>query len=175
MKITHELIVTIAPKANKSIINGLVSYLGPALEKYEINTRLRLVHFLAQAAHETDGFKTLTEYASGAAYEGRKDLGNLQPGDGKKYKGRGIFQLTGRANYKKYGTILNINLEEDPLKASTPEYAVLTACEYWNDKKLNTFADLDDIHTITKKINGGYNGLEDRKIYLERAKSIIKD
>jgi putative chitinase len=115
----------------------------------------------------------MEEYASGKAYEGRKDLGNTQPGDGKRYKGRGIFQLTGRANYKSYGDRLGLDLVATPELASDVMNAVKIACEYWTDKKLNDYADKDDVKMITKRINGGYNGLEDRERYLKRAKVIV--
>lgn len=162
MIITSEILLKIAPRAKKSVIDGLAVYLPQAMEDYEINTELRIKHFLGQASHETDGFATLTEYASGRAYEGRKDLGNTQKGDGIKFKGRGIFQLTGRANYKLFGDKLGVDLIGNPDLAATPQYAVLTACEYWNNRKLSTYADQDDLKAITKRINGGYNGLDDR-------------
>lgn len=173
--ITKELIKKISPKANDTIAEDLAIYFNKHFDKYELNTKLRICHFLAQAAHETDGFKTLEEYASGAAYEGRKDLGNNVRGDGKKFKGRGIFQLTGRANYKTFGERLGYNLISNPELAKTPEVSVLVALEYWKDRGLNKHADNDDVTTITKRINGGLNGFDDRKLYLARAKQIIPD
>lgn len=171
--ITKKILKQIAPNANDKIISDLELYLDEYLRKYNVNTWLRICHFLAQAAHESAGFRTLEEYASGAAYEGRRDLGNIKAGDGVRYKGRGIFQLTGRANYKTYGEKIGYNLEYDPKLASDPKISVLTALEYWNSKSLSTAADRDDIETITRRINGGLNGFEDRKKYLERAKKII--
>lgn len=171
--ITKQILKQIAPSSNDKIITDLATYLSEYLQKYNINTYLRVCHFLAQAAHETAGFKTLEEYASGAAYEGRKDLGNIYPGDGKKFKGRGIFQLTGRSNYVNYGAKIGYNLESTPALASDPKISMLTACEYWNSKSLSSYADKDDISTITKRINGGFNGFEDRKNYLAKAKKII--
>lgn len=171
--ITRQHLKQIAPTSSDRIINDLEKYLNQYLHKYEVNSHLRLVHFLAQAAHESASFRTLEEYASGAAYEGRKDLGNVNKGDGVRYKGRGIFQLTGRANYRDMGKKLGLDLEGNPELAETPEVSVLTALEYWKSRGLNKFADADDVTTITKRINGGFNGFEDRKKYLSKAKAII--
>lgn len=171
--ITKEVLRKLAPTAKEDIIAHLAENLDDQLAKYNINTYLRICHFLAQAAHESASFRTLEEYASGAAYEGRKDLGNTQPGDGKRYKGRGIFQLTGRANYRTMGQKLGYDLEGKPELAADPMISIKTACEYWNSRNLSALADKDDVNGITKKINGGYNGLEDRKKYLSKIKSII--
>ena len=173
--ITREMIKAIAPNSKEAIIGPLVGYLNKYMpdEKYQVNTYLRVCHFLAQAAHEAASFRTLQEYASGAAYEGRKDLGNTHRGDGVRYKGRGIFQLTGRANYKRIGDLIGMDLENNPELAESPEVSVLTALEYWKSRGLNVFADRDDVRTITYRINGGYNGLDDRISYLKKCKQII--
>lgn len=171
--ITKEMIKKIAPNSKEEIIGPLVDYLNKYLPKYEVSTYLRVCHFLAQAAHEAASFRTLREYASGAAYEGRKDLGNVKPGDGVRYKGRGIFQLTGRANYRDIGNKIGMDLENNPELAESPEVSVLTALEYWKSRNLNVLADRDDVEGITRKINGGLNGFEDRKKYLSRCKQII--
>lgn len=142
------------------------------LQRYDITTPGRLCHFMAQIAHESDGFRTTEEYASGAAYEGRKDLGNVRKGDGTRFKGRGLIQLTGRANYRVYGERLGVDLEARPQRAAAPDFSLVIACEYWKDKGLNAFADRDDIVGITKRINGGTNGLSDRKAKLAAAKAI---
>lgn len=150
--------------------------LQKTLEQYQIDTPLRIAHFLAQCAHESDGFCTTEEYASGRAYEGRADLGNTQEGDGVRYKGRGLFQLTGRANYKAYGPKVGIpDLVDHPERAAEPAVSLLIACEYWKERRggLNQFADRDDIITITKAINGGTNGLDDRRRYLAKAKQAL--
>ena len=134
---------------------------------------LRLVHFMAQLAHESGSFKYMEEIASGAAYEGRKDLGNTQPGDGVRYKGRGPIQCTGRANYRTYGRKIGINLERYPELAANPSIGLHIACVYWADRKLNELADKDDVAGITRKVNGGVNGLEDRKAKLALAKGLL--
>lgn len=154
--------------------------------RYGLTTDLRVAHFLAQCAHETGGFRHFVELGSGdkngdglddylLKYDKRTDLGNTPQvdGDGQKYRGRGIFQLTGRANYERYGKRIGIDLVNEPKRAAEPEVAVLTACLYWSDRKLNEFADADDVKTITKKINGGYNGLDDRIKYLNKLKKLL--
>ena len=167
------MIKAISPNSKDTIVVPMVKHLNVYLPQYGVNNYLRIVHFLAQAAHESAGFRTLEEYADGSAYEGRKNLGNTQPGDGKRYKGRGIFQLTGRANYRDMSVKLGRDLENNPILAKDPEVSVLTALEYWKSRGLNTFADQDNLLTITKRINGGLNGLDSRKIFLARAKNAV--
>ena len=144
------------------------------LETYSIKTQLRFCHFLAQLAHESGNFRYMEEIASGAAYEGRKDLGNVNKGDGVRYKGRGPIQLTGRANYRKYGQELGIDFENNPAIVALPSVGMLVACKYWSENNLNVFADYDDVTTITRRINGGLNGFEDRKNKLSMIKGWFK-
>ncbi|MFU8928323.1 glycoside hydrolase family 19 protein, partial [Acinetobacter puyangensis] len=126
-----------------------------------LDSELRFSHFLAQLAHESGNFKYMEEIASGSAYEGRADLGNTQKGDGTRYKGRGPIQLTGRANYRKYGQALGIDFENNPTIVALPSIGLLVACKYWLDNGLNALADKDDVTTITRRINGGLNGFDD--------------
>jgi putative chitinase len=163
----------IAPKGKSSIISGLAAAMPRVIEIAALGTMRRQAHFLAQIAHESDGFRTTVEYASGAAYEGREDLGNTQPGDGKRFKGRGLIQLTGRANYAEFGVALGVDLVANPVMASRFPYAALTAALYWRKRALNAAADADDIRGVTKKINGGYNGLAARQAYLKAAKRAL--
>lgn len=163
MKLPTSYFTSISRYINPKYIDGMVNDLPGVLDKYEINTKLRICHFLAQTCHESDSFKTFQEYASGKAYQGRKDLGNVNPGDGVKYKGRGALQITGRYNYKKYGDKMGLDLISKPQLLEIPKYAFESAAIYWNDHKLNDYADKNDILTITKRINGGTNGLDDRK------------
>lgn len=137
-------------------------------------TPQRTAHFLAQIAHESGGFKYAEEIASGAAYEGREDLGNTEPGDGRRYKGRGVIQLTGRANYRRYGELLGLDLERQPGLAALPEVAYRTAALYWLDRNINTDADRDDLKAVTRAINGGTNGLDDRRRYLRGFQEILR-
>lgn len=139
-----------------------------------LETPLRLQHFVAQLAHESDNFKAMEEYASGTAYEGRGDLGNTQPGDGKRYKGRGPIQLTGRANYRTFGRALGLDFERHPEIVATPSVGMLVACKFWFDKGLNALADVDDLERITRKINGGLNGLDDRQQKLAKVKMLFR-
>ncbi|MET0376400.1 MAG: glycoside hydrolase family 19 protein, partial [Rhizorhabdus sp.] len=108
--------------------------------------------------------------AAQKGYEGRKDLGNTQQGDGYKYKGRGPLQCTGRANYRKYGRLLGIDLETNPTLAAVPSIGLHIALEYWRTHNLNALADNDDVVGITHKVNGGENGLADRKKQLAAVK-----
>ena len=138
-----------------------------------LENTLRLIHFLAQLAHESGNFHYMEEIASGAAYEGRKDLGNVMTGDGKRFKGRGPIQLTGRANYRRYGQQLGIDFENNPEIVAIPSVGLLVACKFWFDNGLNALADQDDLRAITRRINGGYNGFEDRKAHLAKLKSWV--
>jgi putative chitinase len=134
---------------------------------------LRLAHFLAQIGHESGGFRWMEEIASGEAYEGRADLGNTHLGDGKRYKGRGPLQNTGRANYRELGRKIGIDLESHPEIVAFPSVGIWTACLFWTSRGLNALADQDDILGITKKVNGGTNGLADRKVWLTRTKALV--
>ena len=166
-------LLAISPKASPLLVKPLGTALARVLPRYDIVTVLRLSHFLSQAAHESDGFRTLSEYggpAYFAKYDGRSDLGNVMPGDGARYHGRGIFQLTGRANYRTYGKLLGIDLEADPDRAAEPELSLEIACLYWRQKHLNAYAEQDDCVAITRLINGGRNGLTDRRAKLVIAK-----
>jgi len=180
MALTYEQVKKIAGSLNsangkKHIIEGFVEYFNKYAERYGITTYLRVCHFVAQCAHESAHFNTLEEYASGNAYEGRQDLGNTKPGDGKRYKGRGVIQLTGRYNYAEFSKNTGFDVLNHPLRMLEPELSVLAAMEYWKTRNLNKLADKDDVKGITKKINGGYNGLSDRKRYLAVAKSVFKN
>jgi putative chitinase len=155
------------------IIGALGEVIGPTLDKYQINTRLRDAHFLAQTCEESDGFCTTEEYASGAAYEGRKDLGNTQKGDGRLFKGRGLLQLTGRGNYASYGPALGLDLVANPALAAEPVNSLLIACEFWKRRNLNSLADGDNLIAITQTINGGQNGIDMRRAYLTKAKASL--
>lgn len=171
-------IAPLAPPARRARQTEIIDAVGPVLSStlaaFQINTPLRVAHFLAQVAHECAAFSTTEEFASGAAYEGRVDLGNTQPGDGPRYKGRGLIQLTGRKNYRRYGGIINQPLEAQPTIAAQPVISLTIACEYWKDNALNRFADKDDIETITRLINGkAMHGLQERKNYLVKAKAAL--
>lgn len=148
-------------------------FIQEAMAEFDITTYLREAAFLAQLAHESAELRYMEEIASGAAYEGRAKLGNTQPGDGKRYKGRGPIQLTGRANYTKYGQLLGLDLVNNPTVAATKEVGFRIAGQFWKLNGLNELADAQNFKLITKRINGGYNGLDDRIKYYERAKKVL--
>ncbi|HLN99155.1 MAG TPA: peptidoglycan-binding protein [Pyrinomonadaceae bacterium] len=148
-------------------------FIQQAMAEFDINSYLRETAFLAQLAHESAELRYMEEIASGAAYEGRANLGNTQPGDGKRFKGRGPIQLTGRANYTRYGQLLGLDLVNNPTIAATKEVGFRIAGQFWRLNGLNELADQEDFRAITKRINGGYNGLQDRIKYYERAKNVL--
>ena len=126
-------------------------------------TGLELVSLMSQVAHESADFKRTEEYASGSAYEGRKDLGNTQKGDGVKYKGRSFIQITGKSNYKKIGDKLGLDLINNPTLLEDPDTAARATVEWWKDNVQPLVGDFSDVERVTKIINGGFNGLKDRK------------
>jgi putative chitinase len=141
--------------------------------KYDINTPLRQAHFLAQTGHECGDLVYTEELASGQAYEWRRDLGNIQAGDGPNFKGRGLIQLTGRANYAAYSRDTGIDYTQ-PANwgkiSSDPAVAADVAGWFWKRNNLNALADADDLEAITRRINGGLNGLNDRQAHYTRAR-----
>jgi putative chitinase len=142
-----------------------------------LDNGLRLAHFMAQVGHESGGFRWMEEIwgptKAQLGYEGRADLGNTVKGDGRRYAGRGPLQITGRANYRRIGQQIGIDLESHPEIAALPSLGILTACLYWTSRKINAMADRDDVLAVTKAVNGGTNGLEDRKLRLVAAKALI--
>jgi predicted chitinase len=172
--ITVNKLLKCMPNLSKSKADAYFPYLKKAMEQFEINTVLREAAFLAQLGHESASLRYMEEIASGSAYEGRADLGNTEKGDGRRYKGRGPIQLTGRSNYRKYGQILGVDLENHPEKAATPEYGFKIAGLYWKLHELNALADSEDVRGITRRINGGYNGLADRLYRYELAKVALE-
>lgn len=175
-----DFILTVAPRfsgakadVQSRIVGEISAIFAPTLDSYGINTKLRIAHFMGQVTHECAGFRTTEEFASGAEYEGREDLGNTHAGDGKRYKGRGLIQLTGRANYKKIGQVLDIPLEDDPELAGEPAISLRIACEYWKSRNINAAADRDDLIKATRLVNGGLNGLDDRRKYLQKSKTAL--
>ena len=156
-------------------------HLNAAMQANGIDTPLRTAAFVAQLAHESGEFRWMEEIwgptPAQRRYEPPSDLaarlGNTQPGDGKRFKGRGPIQITGRFNYAKFGGLLGLDLVGDPAQAATPEVAFATAGLFWQKNGLNELADARDFVTITRRINGGTNGLADRQMYYERAKNVL--
>lgn len=147
-------------------VQQITDALNKACEPYNINTKLRKAHFLAQISHECGGFRYKKEIwgptAVQRSYEGRAGLGNTQPGDGERFMGRGYIQVTGRANYTNFANFVKLSLDDTSSYLETIEGAVMSAVWFWNTRNLNALADRDDIRGITRRINGGFNGLDDR-------------
>lgn len=144
--------------------------LTQAMEEFDIDSPLRQAYFLAQLAHESGSLRYTSEIASGAAYEGRKDLGNDEPGDGMRYKGHGLIQTTGKANHFRVADYFSIPRTSVVEWLMTPEGASRSAGLFWQDNRCNESADRDDLRTNTRIVNGGYNGLADRTDRLAEAK-----
>lgn len=158
---TPEQLRVIMPQAKKRVD----TFFGPLVKtmaEFEIDTKPRKASFLAQLAHESGQLLYVQELASGKAYEGRADLGNTSPGDGVRYKGRGLIQLTGKANYLRCLMALGIDCIEHPELLETPENAARVSGWFWSSNKLNLLADKGDQRAICRRVNGGYNGLQER-------------
>lgn len=171
----------ICPKTSTGRLALFVEALDDAMAEYEINTPERQAAFLAQIAHESGGFIYLKELwgptPDQRGYEppGHKAdmLGNTLKGDGFKYRGRGLIQVTGRSNYRDAGAALALPLEDQPELLEEPANACRSAAWFWGARNLNELADAGDFKAITKKINGGLNGYDDRLAYLERAQGAL--
>lgn len=159
--------------AAKGRVDSFLVFINRYAPEFGITTSLRMAHYLAQVAHESAELKYTKELASGAEYEGRKDLGNTSRGDGVKYKGRGLIQLTGKANYKAYKEYCGFDVVAKPELLEQPLGATRSSMWYWQTHGLNALADKDDMKAVTRRINGGYNGLADREKYLTRAKKAL--
>jgi putative chitinase len=171
---SKEKLGVVMPQAVPKRIDSYFEPLVAGMKKHKITTPLRMAHFIAQLAHESGSFRYAEELADGHAYEGRTDLGNTHPGDGPKFKGRGLIQLTGRANYAAYSKATGVDYLAKPgLVASDAFTAVDVACWFWKTRDLNTFADQDDVRAITRRINGGFNGIDDRIDFLMRGKAVL--
>lgn len=173
--LTKQHLKQIMPNAKNVDIDKYFEPLIDTMKKYEINTLLRMAHFFAQIGHESGSLKYSRELGNTnyfKKYDRRKDLGNTKPGDGARFKGRGLIQLTGYSNYKKYGKYIGIDLTKKQGILERAKLATDVAGWYWNIRRLNALADKDDVYAITRKINGGYNGLRDRQKRLERAKKV---
>ena len=163
------------PYAAQARVVLFVVPLNVAMQRWGIDTPARQAAFIAQIAHESGSLRYVREIADGAAYEGRKDLGNTQPGDGRRYKGRGLIQITGRANYAECSRALygDDRLIATPKLLEQPEAACDSAAWFWWSRGLNSLADTGAFRAITLAINGGYNGYEDRLAYFERAQAVL--
>ena len=206
MELSQEFILNITHKASPEFQQAMVENMNQLFDMYEINTPLRVAHFLAQAMHESGDFSINTENLNYSAqgllrvfpkyfpqphlaeqyarkpelianrvYGGRMGNGPENTGDGWKYRGRGIFQLTGKDNYRRYGEQIGVDLENDPELAHDACISLQIACQYWQDRNINLAADNNDIVAVTKKINGGTIGLDDRIRHFEYLMSMLSD
>jgi len=164
---------SIMPNLSAARAKEVLPHLNKASAEAKINTPKRRAAFLAQLAHESAEFRYFEEIASGKAYEGRRDLGNIHPGDGVRYKGRGPIQLTGRSNYRAAGTGVGLDLEGNPKRAADVDVGFRTAAWFWNSRRLSPLADAGKFREITQRINGGINGLAARERYYARAKQVL--
>lgn len=160
-------------------LDAHLPYIAPALEAAAITTPRRIAAFMAQLAHESGEFQYMEEIwgptEQQLGYEGRADLGNILPGDGRRFKGHGPIQITGREGHARCGAALGIDLIAEPTLICRPEYATRSACWFWNDKAggLSPLADRDWFLTITRFINGGYNGRAERAAYWRRNRALL--
>lgn len=173
MTVTPDLLRAVMPLATAANVERFAGPLDATCTVYAIDTPLRTAAFLAQIGHESGSLRFVRELASGQAYEGRADLGNVRPGDGVRFKGRGLIQITGRANYVALSEAFDVDLLADPARLEEPDLAARSAGWFWDHRRLNALADAGDFRTITKRINGGLNGWDDRLAFYERAKMAL--
>ena len=176
MPITVQQLLLITPNAGQ-VAGVFVPVLNTAMNRYQIVGAKRVAAFIAQIGHESGQLKYVKEIwgptAAQTRYESRADLGNTQPGDGSKYRGRGLIQITGRANYKACGVALGLDLVNQPELLEKPQHACMSAAWFWATKGLSTLADEGKFETITRRINGGLNGLADRQMLYARALKVL--
>lgn len=177
--ITKKQFAACFPHARAADIEKYWPYAIEVLTRYDITNKRRVAAFFAQICHESGSLRYNHEIASGEAYEGRKDLGNEFPGDGVKYKGTGLIQLTGRENFKLLGLAFGQDFINQPELLLEPKWSFMSAGWFWNTRALNRIADIDGFLTISKKINGvnkstGFpNGWADRQICWEICKKAL--
>lgn len=181
--LTDSQLMRIMPHLKAERAALMLPHLNATMARCEVNTLLRTAAFVAQLAHESGEFRFMEEIWGPTAQQRRydppdrlaRDLGNTQAGDGKRYKGRGPIQITGRANYKRFGELLGLDLVGQPELASQPGVGFLLSGMFWVSRGLNEFADAQDFVKITKRINGGTTGLADRQAFYERAKAVLAE
>ena len=176
MPITTQQLLQILPNAGQ--VSGVFApVLNTAMNRYQIVGAKRVAAFIAQIGHESGQLKYVKEIwgptKAQARYEGRADLGNTQPGDGSKFRGRGLIQITGRANYKACGEALDLDLINQPELLEKPHHACMSAAWFWASRGLNTLADAGQFDKITQRINGGQNGAADRQALHARALKVL--
>ncbi|WLH87650.1 glycoside hydrolase family 19 protein [Pseudomonas sp. FP2338] len=176
MPITEQQLLQILPNAGRQA-GVFVSALNTAMGRYGIVGTLRVSAFIAQVGHESGQLRYVREIwgptAQQLGYEGRSDLGNTVKGDGSKFRGRGLIQITGRANYAACGEALGLDLINQPELLEQPQHAAMSAAWFWSTRGLNTLADQKDFAKITRRINGGLTGQADRQALYDRALKVL--
>ena len=176
MPITEQQLLQIFPNAGRQA-GVFVPVLNTAMNRYGIVGTPRAAAFIAQIGHESGQLHYVREVwgptAQQAGYEGRADLGNTVKGDGSKYRGRGLIQITGRANYAACGEALGLDLISKPELLELPQHAAMSAAWFWSTRGLNTLADAGDFVKITRRINGGLTGLADRQALYDKALKVL--
>jgi putative chitinase len=176
MPITEQQLLQILSNAGRQA-GVFVPALNSAMNRYGIVGTPRAAAFIAQVGHESGQLRLVREIwgptAQQDGYEGRADLGNTVKGDGSKYRGRGLIQITGRANYAACGDALGLDLLSKPELLELPQHAAMSAAWFWSTKGLNTLADQGDLVRITRRINGGLTGQADRQSLYDKALKVL--
>src|SRR5262245_23382334 len=181
-RLTESMLRQIMPRIRPASCTAYARFLQQAMDEFSISTPARTAAFLAQLAHESGQLRYMEEIWGPTPAQCRYEpvsslaarLGNTEPGDGKRFKGRGPIQLTGRANYRRYGRVLRVDLIGQPELAATPQVGFRVAGLFWRQNGLNELADAQRFKAITRRINGGFNGLADRINFYERAKQLFQ-
>jgi putative chitinase len=182
--VSDEQLQAIMPDVPAARRARFLPFLQAAMTEYEIDRPAREAAFVAQLAHESGQFRFMEEIWGPTAQQRRYEppgelaarLGNTEPGDGKRYKGRGPIQITGRANYQRFGGLLDVDLVSEPERAAVPDLAFRIAGLFWMKRGLNELADQATSETfreITRRINGGFNGLTDRERFYQAARVVL--
>lgn len=199
----QDTIFSVFPNANPNIVDALVNSIDMLGSEYQIDTPLKMSHFLAQTAHESGGFRLMEENLNYSAdrliavfpkyfrnidarsyhrqpekianrvYANRMGNGDEETGDGYMFRGRGLIQLTGRNNYTLYAEENNLDLDSAVEYLTTPEGAVASAGWFWNRNDINELAEEDNVRAVTKRINGGHHGLQERIKYTDKFKDLL--
>jgi len=172
MALTVAQLQEIMPHAGRRALI-FIHPLNRAMALDGIDSAVRVAAFLSQIAHESGELRYVRELASGEAYEGRKDLGNTQPGDGPRFRGRGLIQVTGRHWYQRATDDLGVPFVHNPALMELPVHAARVSTWWWRVNGVNALAETLDIRRITRRVNGGYNGLESRRAYYETACRVL--
>jgi putative chitinase len=163
------VVLAAAPEQGAAGAKKMTPPLQKGIDQAGLKTGQGQANFVAQTATETGGYRWMKELADGKAYEGRKDLGNTQAGDGPRYKGRGLIQITGRDNYTRASKDLGVDYVNNPERAAQPDDAAQIAGWYYRTRGVTAPADAGNFKQTTQLINGAQNGAADREQRYERA------